>query len=355
MKRKIIGILIMTLLIITVIPVVGTMNKNENIFQNNFMISNSASLFMQLPTNPDHRNIVEWASGKNWEYKNYEKFIEVTSQICSVQWWGQYMLEDGGTWTELDPEDMFVDITFYEDADNAPGDLVLSYYNVKPVVTPTGIWYDWYGSIEQMIHFQYDLDDCCDLSEGWVSIESISSEDNGIFLWMNSQEGDNHYYRDLPEESGLKNDDLSIVLTDGETATPDLECSNDFNWIEITPGSTVEGNFEILNNGDPGSILHWKISEYPEWGTNWTFIYKSGYLSTENGYNVNFEFSAPNEKNSEYTGNIKLINTFDENDFVEISLSLATPKSKFNIHSVIMNYLQSNYPLILKIINDYIY
>lgn len=353
--KKLIGIFVMTLLIITVIPVVGTMNENKSILQNNIMISNNASLFMQLPTNPDHRDYVEWASGKNWGYKNYEKFTEVTSPICSVQWWGQYMLDDGGTWIELNPEDMFVDITFYEDDDNVPGNLVLSYYNVKPVVTPTGIWYDWYGSIEQMIHFQYDLDECCDLSQGWVSIESISSEDNDVFLWMNSQDGDNRYYRDMPEESIFKIDDLSIVLTDGETSTPDLECSENLNWNDITPGSIVEGSFEILNNGDLGSILHWKISEYPDWGTNWSFIYKSGYLSTEDGYVVNFEYNAPNEKNSEFTGNIKLINTLDENDFVEISLSLATPKSKFNIHSFIMNYLQSNNPMILKLINNQIY
>jgi hypothetical protein len=111
-----------------------------------------------------------------------------------------------------------------------------------------------------------------------------------------------------------------------ELAIPDLDCDGTLEWTEIEPGSTATGEFDISNVGDPGSLLNWEISEFPEWGT-WSFDPETGTGLTpeESPVTVSVEVVAPDEQNEEFTGEVKIINSDDPNDYCIIQVSLATP------------------------------
>jgi len=103
---------------------------------------------------------------------------------------------------------------------------------------------------------------------------------------------------------------------------PDLECDGSLSWIDIKPGETVEGNFTLLNTGEPYSLLNWEIESYPEWG-----------IPEDDPIAVIVNVTAPDEKNSEFEGEIKIINKENSSDFCTIDVSLATPKNKPFIHN----------------------
>ena len=110
---------------------------------------------------------------------------------------------------------------------------------------------------------------------------------------------------------------------------PDLECNGELSWSNIEPGATVEGSFEVSNEGDDFSSLNWEIESFPDWGT-WTFEPDSGTdLSPEGGtIIVNVSVVAPNEIGTKFTGEIKVVNTDNISDYEIISASLSTPKNK---------------------------
>jgi len=110
---------------------------------------------------------------------------------------------------------------------------------------------------------------------------------------------------------------------------PDLECNGELSWSNIEPGATVEGSFEVTNEGDDFSSLNWEIESFPDWGT-WTFEPDSGTdLSPEGGtIIVDVSVVAPNDTGTKFTGEIKVVNTDNTSDYEIISVSLSTPKNK---------------------------
>ena len=120
--------------------------------------------------------------------------------------------------------------------------------------------------------------------------------------------------------------------------TPDLDCSGSLSWTNIEPGATVNGMFQIQNVGDTGSLLNWTINTSSiSWGT-WSFTPESGEnLTPEDGQiTVHVSVIAPNEKNSEFEGYIRVENQNDSNDFDVIPVYLKTP---LNRHLVQLNMI----------------
>ncbi|MBE3120795.1 MAG: hypothetical protein IMZ53_11600 [Thermoplasmata archaeon] len=109
---------------------------------------------------------------------------------------------------------------------------------------------------------------------------------------------------------------------------PDLDCSGTLSWTEVSPGEIVAGQFLVANIGDSTSTLSWNIESYPSWGV-WSFTPSSGSgLTPEMGaITVGVEVTAPDQQNQQFTGEIKIVNTEDSNDFDTISVSLKTPVS----------------------------
>jgi len=112
-----------------------------------------------------------------------------------------------------------------------------------------------------------------------------------------------------------------------EPDTPDLDCSGSLTWNNIEPGATVVGSFQVKNKGDSGSQLNWTIdSSSIVWGA-WSFTPTSGNELTPEDGQVTVEVSvvAPNQKNIEFQGNLRIENQDNSTDFCLIPVYLKTP------------------------------
>lgn len=112
--------------------------------------------------------------------------------------------------------------------------------------------------------------------------------------------------------------------------TPDLNCSGSLSWTNIKPATTVVGSFQVLNCGDAGSLLNWTVDASSiSWGT-WSFSPDSGTNLTPEAGLVTIQVSvvAPDEKNTEFQGNLRVENQDNSTDFCEIPVYLKTPVSK---------------------------
>ncbi len=357
MKKKLLGIFVYMLLIVTALPAVGTMNEKEipasfgicsnssdqQITKQTTMTGDRGSLFIQLPTDDlidDWRSYVS-DTGANW--KTYDDFWEISSEICDIHWWGQCLIYTDD-WHSYDPTGMTVQIQFYDDDNGQPGTLLYSYDSVNPSITETGIMYHYAPGDEyfELYYFETDLEPCCQVSNGWVSIQSTYCPSGGWFMWMYSPDGNKNMYQ---FHTGWINyqDDVSFILTDGEPTDPDLECDGELSWTDVKPGDTVTGDFVVRNNGDPDSILHWKIESYPNWG-KWTFMPNASILTIGAGWlTVDVEVVAPDDPNEEFTGEIKLINAADTSDSCTIDVSLATPRNRaFNMNMLFLRFLENH-------------
>ncbi len=116
---------------------------------------------------------------------------------------------------------------------------------------------------------------------------------------------------------------LNIVLT------PDLDCKGKLSWSNVEPGATVEGSFEVFNQGDALSQLDWEIESYPDWGT-WTIEPDSGTdLTPEEGIvTVDVSVIAPSDTGTNFIGEIKVVNMDNTSDYEIISVTLSTPVNK---------------------------
>ncbi|MFO7678343.1 MAG: GLUG motif-containing protein [Thermoplasmatota archaeon] len=119
---------------------------------------------------------------------------------------------------------------------------------------------------------------------------------------------------------------------------PTLSCTGSFSWTNITPGDLIKGTFTVQNNGDPVSLLDWEIQSYPDWGT-WTFDPDGGLgLKPEDGMvTVNVEVVAPNEPETEFTGEILVVNGDDPDNFCSIDVALVTP---MRYQSILISFTQ---------------
>jgi hypothetical protein len=345
MKTKIICILVMTLLIASALPAVEALNKKAS-QKSPEMVGDQGHIFMQLPNSkPDTWN----SNGASGIYC-FEDFWDVTEPICDVHWWGKCMeWVNDEIWYPRDPDGILFNISFYEDDNGDLGPLVYSYNNVAPSITHTGILLNYHtpGSPFwcELYYFEYDLEPCMELSNGWVSISSSYHPlgENCGMNWKTSNEG-NRKFLQYAEEYGwfTRYYDLALILTDaGEDPIPDLECEGSLNWDNVKPGGIVTGSFMVRNNGDPDSILHYKIdlSTTPEWGSDWTFTPNASILKTDMDWiTVDVEFKAPPEKNKKYTDTLKVVNAEDSSDYCEIDIVCKNPRNK-----------ETNYPLILRL------
>lgn len=152
----------------------------------------------------------------------------------------------------------------------------------------------------------------------------------------------------------------STSVFDEDTATvictytkSNIEVTGSLDWADIEPGGTVTGSFQVMNVGDEGSELNWEITSYPNWGT-WTITPSSGTaLKPEDGpVEVDVEVEVPDEKNEEFSGEVKIVNKDDPTDNCTIPVSLTTPKNKAtDIHSLFLRFLE-NHPQLFPILRQ---
>jgi hypothetical protein len=110
----------------------------------------------------------------------------------------------------------------------------------------------------------------------------------------------------------------------------DLDCHTVFGWPDQQAGGRVSDEIIIRNIGDSHSLLNWEIASYPEWG-NWTFDPALGFdLEPEDGeLSIGVTVDVPNEQDMDFTGEITIVNSEDENDVAVVPVSMSTEKHKF--------------------------
>ena len=126
---------------------------------------------------------------------------------------------------------------------------------------------------------------------------------------------------------------------------PGLCCEGSLNWVDVKPETTVTGTFQVCNCGEEGSFLNWQFQSAPSWpGAIWEIEPDSGTgLAEGDCITITVNVTAPPDKNSEFTGKIKMINSDDPSDYCEIDVSLTTPRNKpFNIFQPFLRFLEQH-------------
>jgi len=248
MKNKSVVFFVCMLVMITAFSAVATTSKQEK-SSGEKNTSHRGGLFTQLPYNPGF-NAADWyaytsAIFMNTSYQDYEMFTDVASPIQGIHWWGMSCKNDDPSYTPGDPVGMTFNITFYKDNNTTPGDVVLSYSNVKPSITATGVFYPE-APPNELYFFECDLTPSCNLSDGWVSIFSTGSDKNCSFFWMESSTGDSKAFNTM---NGNRWDSprygFSLVLTDGTKTS--LEIVNMKGGLGVTRGIKNNGNQTVDN------------------------------------------------------------------------------------------------------------
>jgi len=129
---------------------------------------------------------------------------------------------------------------------------------------------------------------------------------------------------------------------------PDLCCDGALYWEDVVPGEVVEGEFEVWNCGDNFSELDWEITEWPDWGDDWSFDPASGEgLTPEAGHvTVTVEVKAPDVENEEFTGTIVICNSEDPGNCCEIEVTLITPYDL-----PFLQFLAQRFPILARILS----
>ncbi len=147
------------------------------------------TVFIQLPHDDDE----SWSfatSDQGAGYKLCENFWGVTLPVSDIHWWGLCLIHTGTEWIPGDPANLVFDITFYSDPPEEiepPTEDVCLYRDVVPSYT----YYATYAGLYDCYYFSFDLASSCNLSEGWVSIESKSAGTGyDWLLWASAKTGD---------------------------------------------------------------------------------------------------------------------------------------------------------------------
>ena len=185
-----------------------------------------------------------------------------------------------------------------------------------------------------------------------IASADFNSDDNSDLVVSNAFEGTvTVYLGDGVGGFGSQNNFIAgnvpvgLVVADFDfIANPDLDCDGDLSWTEVKPGDTVYGAISVNNVGDAGSYLDWEIQSYPDWGT-WTFDPDSGIdLLAGDSVTIDVEIIAPDEPDTEFTGDVILVNSEDPTDTCTIEASLATPQNQMQSNQQILIRFLQNHP-----------
>jgi len=265
--------------------------------------------------------------------------------ITGVQWWGGFF---GGTPPWPNPIDFY--IIFYADdgtgmmptgagLDNATTTALAVYFLHDIIGTPTGLYDCYQYNVTFIKPFNITAN-----TKYWVAIQAkfpISPQ----WGWCTNGNNPDQMHSavqgfpelEMPFWTNLAFGDMAFNLIGSNItlpAKPDLDCTGQLSWIDIKPGATVNGSFQVMNIGEPNSRLNWTIDSFPDWGT-WTFTPSSGLnMKPEDGaITVNVTATAPDVKNQEFQGQITVVNAENSSDYCTIPVSLTTP-----LHQNIMHH-----------------
>ena len=204
----------------------------------------AGSLYSQTRNEPEE----SWKAGRSevdangTNYLRYESFSDVAEDVCGIHWWGFFFYYDG-IWSACAESDPTFEIKFYHDDDGQVGAEACS-YTVAATVEPTGLLYtDDLGDVFELNHYTVGpFDPCCQLAEGWVSIQGIGDTDCW-FYWMISLVGDGTSLLSTDDgPQALDVYDLSLCLTGGHVPVFGACCHPD-GTCDLVAGAECNDNW----------------------------------------------------------------------------------------------------------------
>jgi hypothetical protein len=323
----------------------------SDVYEGNMIQSAEDPLYTQEPYQP-FESWIFMTSHAPVGYRVHDNFPNIAEEICDLHWWGLSLVYDGG-WQNCDPEGMCFQIIFW---DGLLGNPVCTYNEVCPPAVPTGTFYSTF----EMFYWETVLDPCCDMSmyqEGWLSIQSYSSQNNCWFLWAGSDDGDHYHYQEGSSDPEDFINDTAFELTPaGPPPVPAIACSGvGTAFGDVDPGQNVTCQIKVCNDGEPVSFLNWEVdtTNVPTWGT-WKFIPEFGTdVLHPNCEVIDVECTITSEE-GDYSGTITVINSDDPSDTcsVTVSANVIVPRAR-TVHSPLFMNLLQQFPalyLIIKII-----
>jgi hypothetical protein len=200
------------------------------------------------------------------------------------------------------------------------------------------------GQMTDTVTIGFDhMETCPGWAYEWYWQDSLfENMSKGLTIKQSFDDATAQYPTIQPAVVFLGDENLKIPL-------PNLEADGNLNWPNEKPGDQITNSFTVKNIGDNGSALDWKIESYPSWGT-WNFNPFSGENLTpeQNIVTINLVVVVPNEENADFSGEIKIINQNNHNDYNNIQVSLTTPKLKPNL-----SYFKDHYPILFKLLSSY--
>jgi hypothetical protein len=364
--KRMVCILVITLLITTALPAIGTMNiKNNNVKPNSastiiwsddfesYAVGSALdgqggwecwdlrpefTPYISDKYSHSGSNSVElkWIDDVNWS-----DIVQIFYGINSGQWtvtaW-EFIPEEFVGWSNFILHNKYVINNHQIPPDGSLALISDSYTEIVYDLWGTGsetlplVRNEW---VEIRVEIDFDLD-TMDVyynntlleSESWTAgigqknLACINICDDGYYPANES------YFDDISIEGDI-------------SANSDLYCEGELIWTDITPDDTVTGSFLIQNIGTPGTLLDWQIQQVPEWGI-WTFDPNSGTdLEAWSPIFVDVEIAAPSDRDT-FTGDLIIVNSEDSNDFEVIEVTLTTHRTKgvfINLFEQIINQL----------------
>ncbi|UCD76146.1 MAG: hypothetical protein JSV91_04330, partial [Phycisphaerales bacterium] len=256
------------------------------------------SIFGQIPYGPDAAwDIGISDAGTAEGHLRFDNFtIDGDQDICDLHWWGLMLHYDGQYWSDCPDENpMDFDIRFYtEDRTGAPGDEQCGYLLTVTGV-PTG---QFYGPFE-LYRFSTNLNPCCELTAGWISIQGVSETDPDCwFLWVSSPEGDGASWRRENDEMISDELDWAFCLTPASAPVTD-----DY-WVQFD----LDGEF--IDGGGSG------------WEDGTWYLYESGWWNT---WFYNDPFDWDRHKRVELQFDVDRIDA-DEPAAITFAINWSTPQ-----------------------------
>jgi hypothetical protein len=321
----------------------GVFAVKKNLIQN---LLAGPVIFEQLPWDPSNPGLQGFFADEDQGYWCYDNFWDLTAPIQDVHWWG---LE---AYSDLDPTGSTFVIEFFNDDGTGIPDIASPVASFTAVAgtditaTNTGVMY---FTSYPLYYLEYDLPEDVEMTDGWVAIWKQASGGAERWVWI---EGDGDMYCYNSGDGIMTTHDWAFQLTgEGvEPAIPDLDCDGSLSWINVTAGETVTGTFTVENIGDDDSLLDWEIESYPDWGT-FTFDPNGGTdLPKGAPVTVDVEVVAPPDEETEFEGEIVIVNSEDPDDICIINVVLATPVSQQSLISLFFEMFAQRFPIIAQIL-----
>lgn len=380
MKKKIVSIFVSMLLLLTVYSVIGTTNIEDTTIE--YLESKPISTDVVWTDNFDSYSLGPLHGQGGWEAWDNNSATtgyvvndpsHSPSNSAEISWYGDYSADivyqfsgiSSGTWNlsvmQYVPSDMqgssaFILLNTY----NHGGPFYSWSLQLSVGASEGKIWDfdnpdDWLPLVtDDWVELRVEIDFEADIQTVYYDGDELLSKS-----WVDGASGGGaknlaciDLYADSVVSTAVYYDDFTL---EGAPSGPDLLCEGEIVWEDVTAGDELHDSFTVKNVGGSDTTINWEVTEWPSWG-EWTFDPISGTDLTpeDDPITVQVTCKAPDKKDEEFKGRIKVENLEDSQDFCIIDVSLTTPKTK---QSFILNFFEKliqRFPLLDWILTFYL-